>query len=542
VTTSEALPVLLRGAGESEPGWLSALDGMQVLPVDPKLPGEQLGSSLRDAACVLIDGGAGDVTERIRRVYGADSAVQTVIIAPASDHPRLTRAMLFMPGIGEVWLRSPDEVNHDLVRQAGDLTRTRRGYRRTESRIRQSLALTETPHEQRAVISDAYLAALLDAVPDPVISVDRAGIVQSWNPGAERVLGYARSEAVGRPLAKILFVTPGDAAVLKEGISPSGKPVRRELGFRRKNGETGIGELIVAPVEAGGQRIQAVILHDLTAERQAQSEIESQAAELEAQAVELEMVNQDLYERTLALEHAAQARDRFYAAMSHELRTPINAILGFLDIVLAGVYGPLAEKQEEGLVRAQRAGRHLNELVDDVLDLARIEAGRMEIRVEETDFPAVIEDVLETVRALADQAGSELSIHGPAHHQIRTDARRLRQILLNLLSNAIKFGRGLPIEVRWEPLNGDGVRIAVVDRGIGIDAEEIQRIFDEFTIGSDPGAGTGLGLTISHRLARLLGGSLEASSGVGQGSTFQVTLPNLSPGYQPQNQQASPLL
>jgi PAS domain S-box-containing protein len=536
----ESFAILLRGAGETEPDWSGALGGLKVRAVEPTVAGEQLRSSLQDAACVLVDGGVSDVTERIRRVFKADSTVQTMIIAPVSDHPRLSRALLFVPGIGEVWLRSPDQVGPDLVRQAGDLTRTRRGYRQTESRIRQSLALTEAPHEQRAVISDAYLAALLDVVPHPVISVDHAGTVQSWNPGAERVLGYARGEAVGRSLAEFMFVRPADASVLEEGLA-SGKPVRRELHFRRRNGETGIGEFIVAPVEAGGQRIQAVILHDLTAERQAQSEIESQAAELEAQAVELELVNQDLYERTVALQHAAQARERFYAAMSHELRTPINAVLGFLDILLAGVYGPLAEKQEEGLIRAQRAGRHLNELVDDVLDLARIEAGRMEVRVEETALPEVIEDVLETVRALSDQAGSELSVHGPAHHRIRTDSRRLRQILLNLLSNAIKFGRGLPIEVRWEALAGGGARIAVVDQGIGIEPEEIQRIFDEFTIGSDPGAGTGLGLAISHRLARLLGGSLEAHSGVGRGSTFLITLPSLSPGFQPPNQPASPL-
>jgi PAS domain S-box-containing protein len=535
VTMSQACPVLLRRADEAPPEWLSSLSGLQVRSVEPTGAGEQLSSSLCDAACVIVDGVVSDVTDRIRRVHRADPTIQAVIIAPVKDHPRLTRALLFVPGIGEVWLRSPNELGPDLVRRAGDITRTRRGYRQTERRIRQSLAASAAPHEQRAVISDAYLAALLEVVPDPVISVDHAGIVQSWNPGAERLLGYGRSEVVGRPLAEILFADPAHASALDQGISHPDAPIRREIQFRRRNGETGIGELIVTPVEAGGQRILAVILHDLTAERKAQCEIEAQAAELEAQAVELEMVNEDLFERTVALEHAAQARDRFYAAMSHELRTPINAILGFLDILLAGVYGPLAEKQEEGLIRAQRAGRHLNELVDDVLDLARIEAGRMEIRVEETSFPAVIDEVVETVRALADQTGSKLSIHGPAHHEIRTDSRRLRQILLNLLSNAIKFGRGMPIEVRWEAAEAGGVRIAVIDQGIGIEQLEIPRIFDEFTIGSDPGAGTGLGLTISHRLAGLLGGSLEASSTPGRGSTFMITLPGQSPEFQLEN-------
>jgi PAS domain S-box-containing protein len=532
---SESHPILLRRADEAGPGWLDALADLRIHTVEPSAPLAPLRSSLRHAACVLVDGGVSDATDRIRRACQADSSVQAVVVAPATEHSRLTRAILFAPGIGEVWLRSPGELGPGLFRQAGDLTRTRRRYLRTQSRIRQSLASLEPAKEPRAVVSDAYLAALLAVVPDAVISVDAAGVVQSWNPGAERVLGYSSREAVGRPLTEILLAGSGGASALEE-LSRTDAPTRREIRFRRKSGDAGIGELIVAPVEAGGQRIRAVILHDLTRERRAQAEMEAQAVELEAQAeelqtqaAELEMVNEELHARTVALEHTARARDRFYAGMSHELRTPINAILGFLDILLAGVYGPLVGKQEEGLVRAQRAARHLHELVDDVLDLARIEAGRMEIQGEVTPFPAVLHDVLETVRALADQAGSDLSIHGPAYHEIRTDPRRLRQILLNLLSNAIKFGRGLPIEVRWDVVEGMGVRIDVEDQGVGIGAEERERIFDEFAIGSNPGAGTGLGLAISLRLAHLLGGSLDVSSALGQGSTFRIILPSLPP-------------
>jgi PAS domain S-box-containing protein len=533
---SEAHPILLRRADEMEPEWLSALGAPRIRSVEPATPLEQLGSSLRDAAFVLVDGEVSDATDRIQRACRADSSVQAVVVAPATEHPRLTRAILFAPGIGEVWLRSPDELTPDLVREASDLTRTRRGYLQTEMRVRQRLTAMEAPAEHRAVISDAYLAALLEAVPHPVISVDEAGVVQSWNPGAERVLGYSRSEALGRSLTEILHVGSADIPALEEDTSRNPAPSRREIRFRRRGGEVGVGDLIVAPVHAGRQRVRAVILHDLTAERRARSEIEAQAVELEAQseelqsqAAELEVINEELQARTEALEHAARARDRFYAAMSHELRTPINAVLGFLDILLAGVYGPLAAKQEQGLIRAQRAARHLHELVDDVLDLARIEAGRMEVQVEATTFPAVIREVVETVRAMADQVGSELSIHGPAAHEIRTDPRRLRQILLNLLSNAIKFGNGQPIEVRWEVREEGGVRIDVVDHGPGIDPEELEKIFDEFTIGSSPGAGTGLGLAISLRLARLLGGSVEASSGPGQGSTFRIILPAVPP-------------
>jgi PAS domain S-box-containing protein len=309
---SELRPILLRRADEAEPRWLEALDGLQVHCVEPTEPLERLRSSLREAACVLVDGAVGDATDRIRRARRADAAIQAVVVAPGAEHPRLTRAILFAPGIGEVWIRTPEEMGPRLVREAGDLTRTRRGFRRTESRMRQSLATFDTAREHRTVISDAYLAALLEVVPDPVVSVDEAGTVQSWNPGAERVLGFSRSEVIHRPLAEILAIAPADA-LEDAGTAPRGDgPTRREIRFRRKGGEEGVGELIVAPVEAGGERVRAVILHDLTAERRAQAEIEAQAVELEAQAddlqaqaAELEMVNDELQARTVALEHAA---------------------------------------------------------------------------------------------------------------------------------------------------------------------------------------------------------------------------------------------
>jgi PAS domain S-box-containing protein len=532
----EAGPLLFCEADEAPPAWLSTLAGLPTRTIEATAPLEDLRSALRGTDCVLVAGGGGDPTDRIRRAHLADPSVQVVVVAPAAEHRRLRRSILFAPGVGEVWFRTPDQVDPELVVRAGDVTRTRRGYRQTESQIRQSFAALEPRVHQRAVVSDAYLATLLEAVPNPVVSLDDAGTVLSWNPGAERVLGYTPSEAVGRPLAEV-FVTAHGKPALDDDDFALDTPVRREIEFQRKNGEPGTGELIVSLVETGGQRVRAVILHDLTSERKAQAAIEAQAVELEeqaeelqAQASELEMINEELQAHALALEQATRVRERFYAAMSHELRTPINAVLGFLDLVLTGVYGPLADKQEEGLIRAQRAARHLHELVNDVLDLARIEAGRMDVQVEETPLPAVITEVLETVRGLADQAGSRLAVRGPAFHRIHTDPRRLRQILLNLLSNAVKFGGEGPIEVRWEVTDDDGVWIEVVDQGRGIEPQDLERIFDEFTqAGSHSSGGSGLGLPISRRLAHLLGGSLEAASLPGKGSTFRLVLPNTIP-------------
>ncbi len=228
---------------------------------------------------------------------------------------------------------------------------------------------------------------------------------------------------------------------------------------------------------------------------------------------------------------ALQARDRFYAAMSHELRTPINAILGYNDLLLAGIYGPLEPVQERGLERAQRAARHLLELVNDVLDLSKLEAGKMEVQPEEVDVAALVEELFVTVRPLAAERGSELSLTcEPGTPRIHTDPRRVRQIVLNLLSNAIKFGEGEPIDVRCGAGPEGGVVLEVEDRGSGIEAGDLARIFDEFVQlpGASPG-GTGLGLAISRSLARLLGGSLEVESRPGAGSTFRLLLPPAAP-------------
>jgi signal transduction histidine kinase len=225
-------------------------------------------------------------------------------------------------------------------------------------------------------------------------------------------------------------------------------------------------------------------------------------------------------------EAAIRSRSRFYAAMSHELRTPINAILGYNDLILAGVYGSLAEGQAGALERAQRAARHLLDLVNDVLDISKLEAGKMEMEAETFSVAELVRDLFATVRPLAGERGSELHMTcDSASTEVVSDPRRVRQILLNLISNALKFGEGKPVEVRCAALAGH-VQVEVVDRGDGIAAEDLERIFEEFVqLPSAERQGTGLGLPISRRLAELLGGRLEANSRPGEGSTFRFVLP-----------------
>jgi len=204
-------------------------------------------------------------------------------------------------------------------------------------------------------------------------------------------------------------------------------------------------------------------------------------------------------------------------------------VLGYSTLLLERIYGPLNDKQAEGIERTQKAARHLLELVNDVLDLSKIEAGKIDLRLQPVEFPALIEDLFVTVRPLADEHGSALSIDVPGGEPVKviSDPRRVRQILLNLLSNAIKFGLGKAISVVCARTDDGGVVIEVIDQGEGISETDQERIFHEFVqLGKTQlQDGTGLGLPISRRLAELLRGELSVDSKLGSGSTFRLRLP-----------------
>ena len=272
---------------------------------------------------------------------------------------------------------------------------------------------------------------------------------------------------------------------------------------------------------------QADLLRD-SQKRELELEHRTSLLETEARsAAKLSQMNDELHRRQIALEQAMGARNRFYASMSHELRTPINAVIGYSTLMLDNIYGPLNAKQKEGLQRTLKAARHLLELVNDVLDLSKIEAGKIELTLQPVMFPSLIEDLFVTVRPLADEYGSNLALEMDGEpFNIVSDPRRVRQILLNLLSNAIKFGEGKPIRVVCKQDANRGVEIEVVDEGVGIAKDDISRIFEEFVqVSESKQPGTGLGLPISRRLAQLLDGSLSVHSEPGRGSAFRLTLP-----------------
>ncbi|MFN8643341.1 MAG: 7TM diverse intracellular signaling domain-containing protein [Candidatus Binatia bacterium] len=247
-------------------------------------------------------------------------------------------------------------------------------------------------------------------------------------------------------------------------------------------------------------------------------------------AARVETRTADLAERTRQLEEASRQKSAFLAHMSHELRTPLTAIIGFAELLANRLFGALNPKQAEYVEDIRDSGQHLLALINDVLDLSRIEAGRLELEPSRFDLPAVIDGALTLVRERAERQGVALASTVDADvGELHADERKVRQVLVNLLANAVKFTpSGGRVDVRASRRNGS-CEIAVRDTGVGIAAADQQAIFEEFRqVGDHADAkteGSGLGLSLARRLVELHGGQLWVRSAPGEGSTFTFSIP-----------------
>jgi PAS domain S-box-containing protein len=436
-------------------------------------------------------------------------------------------------------LRSKVQVFVELYRQQRRIAEQEQQLREAERRE------LEMRHTHELLQSEARFRDIVGTAMDAIIIFDESGTITLINAAAERVFGATEAETIGQPIARFFpdgMSVERIAALCDEGAQ-SGDPSTGPAGpddaapstARRTSGELFPIEASVSCLPAVSGRTYTLIIRDVSERVAHEKVLKRQAESLAKSADEFRQLNEELHRRQLDLERAMTARSRFYASMSHELRTPINAVLGYSTLLLEHIYGPLNEKQIEGVERTQKAARHLLELVNDVLDLSKIEAGKIDLRLQPVEFPSLLDDLFVTVRPLADEHGSTLTLTQTLERPVSiiSDPRRLRQILLNLLSNAIKFGHGKPIEVSVARTSDDGVRIAVADQGEGISAEDQERIFHEFVqLGKTQlQDGTGLGLPISRRLAELLHGELAVESTLGKGSTFSLRLPRSAEAF-----------
>jgi signal transduction histidine kinase len=289
--------------------------------------------------------------------------------------------------------------------------------------------------------------------------------------------------------------------------------------------------------ERGEMTAIVSIVHDLT------KAVENERLALELTALnegledrvasatgELEERNRQLEWQSRELERAYQLKSEFLASMSHELRTPINALLGYTSLMRDRIYGDITKRQGEALDRMFAASQHLLELVNDVLDLAKIEAGKMPVHLEQVDVAALIQELSATVEPMVRHKELEYRVElAPDLPVLETDRTKVKQILLNLLSNAVKFTHEGEIRVAARLVDDGGVEVEVGDTGIGIDPDGLESIFDDFRQVDQSSTreygGTGLGLSITRKLLDLLGGSVRVESELGKGSVFTVRLP-----------------
>ena len=427
-------------------------------------------------------------------------------------------------------LRSKVSVFVDLYLKTEQL-------RHQEERLRQSQRRElELEHRARLLESEARMAEIVDSALEAIITFGDDRVITLFNQAAQETFGITEEQALALTIDQLFADFGGvdldrvcaDTRSTPEARGAARAPRALALTGRRADGGEFPAEASISCLELEAERVFTVIARDISERKRAEEALKQQAVSLARTGEELKRVNEQLQARQMELEAAMSARSRFYASMSHELRTPINAILGYSALLLDNIYGPLTPEQTRGIDRANKAAKHLLELVNDILDLSKIEAGKLELEIQPATFPGVIHDLFVTVRPLADEHGSELALEYTGEPAtVITDPRRVRQILLNLLSNAIKFGEGKPITVDCRPRDDGGVEIDVTDRGIGIPVEDHDKIFDEFVQLSQPNQhqGTGLGLPISRRLAQLLDGSLTVRSIPGEGSTFRLSLP-----------------
>ena len=386
---------------------------------------------------------------------------------------------------------------------------------------------------------------ILDQAPCGFISFGDDSAIHLINSTLLDRLGYSRDDVTGKPFEELLTVggkifhqthffpliklhgTAREVFLLLRAKGGESVGVLCNARRTRRNGSSQIDCVMMEVVER--RKFEEALLEARKVAEHANEVLEEQAVELELQQQLLQEQAAELEEQRAAADQANVAKSNFLAVMSHELRTPLNAIGGYVQLMAMGVHGPVTSEQEEALDRIDRSQRHLLRLINDVLNLSRIEAGRVDYAVGPISLASVVQSVLPMVEPQSEAKGIALQVAVPRRLDGQGDRDKVQQILLNLLTNAVKFtpaGGTLCIEGNQDATHS---HLRVIDTGLGIPEDMLEKIFEPFVqvdaSKSRAAEGTGLGLAISRDLARGMGGDLTVQSTIGSGSTFQLSLP-----------------
>ncbi len=368
---------------------------------------------------------------------------------------------------------------------------------------------------------------LLESAPDAILEVDRRGRIVLVNMQAERLFGWTRGELLGKSIETLIperfrvpHPTHRDSYFSHPVMRPMGTGL--DLYARRADGSEFAVDVTLSPYDSEGADGVICVVRDVTERKRSEEQIQTLNHHLEQRSAELIATNQEL-------EKVNRLKDEFLASMSHELRTPLNSIIGFSDLLAEQGEPEFKPKQKRFLGHIQQGARHLLELINDILDLSKIEAGHLELKPEEFDVAAAVAEVVTTIRPMAAAKSLRFQDVPGGALTLCADRLRFKQVLYNLLSNAIKFtpaGGAFSIESSEKP---GLVQFCVSDTGIGIPQSEHQAIFESFhqvgTTTKGVREGTGLGLAITKRLIEQHGGTIWLESEPGKGSRFFFTLP-----------------
>jgi PAS domain S-box-containing protein len=388
----------------------------------------------------------------------------------------------------------------------------------------QARAAAETEAERR-------FRRLLEAAPDAILEVDVDGRILIVNEAAERIFGYSRAELLGLTVETLVpdamrgkHVHHRTSYTANPQVRPMGSGLQLEA--KKKGGSLFPVEISLSPNPSGeGLRVIALV-RDITQRK----EIDDRLSQIgEQHAAELMAKNEQLEARNREVERANRLKTEFLASMSHELRTPLPTIIGFSELLSEEIQGKLNPEQKRFVGHVLQDARHLLELINEVLDISKIESGTLELQRAPFEFKACVEEVLASIRQQAEAKGVRVENKGEFEGLLDADRLRVKEILYNLLSNGVKFtGQGGLV---WlESVIQDGfLKVTVGDTGIGIARNEQAAVFEKFYQASAPTGGihhgTGLGLPIAKRLVELHGGTIWLESEPGQGSRFSLTLP-----------------